>query len=162
MMCTNMWRNIQRIIYKSWALHHYVATSAMMIWGKENILFLCLSLLFSFFLLSCYLQHNKIYIKTFQFNLIDRQMLLIFTTLIPQCSILHSITIFFYILYIILFEKAINIQKEDSMIIAITSIMVKKFRGLITFIHLKSLTKLIFYTLYMLLLCLLSFLYIHR
>ena len=40
-----------------------------MIWRKESILLLCLSLLFSFFLLQFYSQHNKTYIKIFQFNL---------------------------------------------------------------------------------------------
>jgi len=56
-------------------------------------------------------------------------------------------------------EKAINIQEEGSKIVAITSIIVKKFRGLITLTHLKSLKKFIFYTLYILLLYLFSFLY---
>ena len=132
----------------------------MMIWKKKNILLLCLLLLFSLFLLSCYSQHSKTYIKTFQFNLSDLQMFFIFAILILQCSILHSIIIFFYILYIIKFKKAINIQEEGSKIVVITSIIVKKFKGLITFTHLKSLTKFIFYTLYMLIRCFFSFLYI--
>ena len=94
--------------------HHYYAITyaKLLIWRKENILLLCLSVLFFFFLLQCYSQHNKTYIKIFQFKLTNLQMLLMFMTLILQCSILHSITIFFYILYIIQFEKAINIQKE--------------------------------------------------
>jgi len=132
----------------------------MMIWKKKIILLLCLLLFFSFFLLSCYSQHNKTYIKTFQFNLSDLQMFFIFAILILQCSILHSIIIFFYILYIIQFKKAINIQEEGSKIVVITSIIVKKFKGLITFTHLKFLKKFIFYTLYMLIRCFFSFHYI--
>ena len=117
------------------------------------------SLLVSFFLLKCYSQHNKIYIEIFSFNLSDLQMFLMFTALILQCSILHSITIFFYILYINPFEKTINIEEEGSKIIAITFIVVKIFWCLITFIHLKSLSKFIFYTLYRLLINLFSFLF---
>ena len=47
--------------------HHYYAITyaKLLIWRKENILLLCLSLLFSFFFLQCYSQHNKSYIKTF-------------------------------------------------------------------------------------------------
>ena len=154
--------NIQRIIYKSIAFHYYPTTSTVRIWKKESILLLCLSLLFFFFLFQCYSQHSKTYIKIFQLNLIDLKMLLMFMTLIFQYFVLHSITIFFYTLYVIQFEKAINIQEEDSKIVAITSIMVKKCRGLITFTHLKSLTKFIFYTLYILLLYLFSFLYVYN
>ena len=125
---------------------------------REHLPFVFITSLF-FFPSFFHVTHNITNPTSKYFNsiLLKLQMLLMFRTLILQCSTLHSITIFFFIVYIIQFQKAINIQEEGSKIVAITSIMVKKFRGLITFRYLKSLRKFIFYTLYMLLLCLFFF-----